>query len=71
VSIISAGPSENFIEYVIPENKQPWPNTVVRGEADSYEKAIECLIIAIKESEAWRNSDELKRLYREMTQKDK
>ena len=71
VSIISGGPKDNFIEYAIPENKQPWPDTVVRGEADSYEKAIKYLIIAMKESDGWKNSEELKRLYSEITSQEK
>lgn len=69
VSIISGGPKDNFIEYTIPENKQPWPNTVVRGEANSYDKVIKCLIIAMKESEGWKNNEELQRLYSEIVKK--
>lgn len=47
VSIISSGPETCWIEYLLPEHRQPWPDTWVRGEVHSYEDAVKSIIIAM------------------------
>lgn len=63
VSIISSGPEHSYVEYLIPEDKQPWPDTWVRGEVGSHEAVIKGIIIAMTESGGWPDNEELKKLY--------
>ncbi len=63
VSIISSSPEYSWVEYLIPEDKQPWPSTWVRGEVNSHDELMKCVIIAMKESGGWPDNEELKELY--------
>lgn len=63
VSIISSGPETSWIEYLLPEHRQPWPGTWVRGEVHSYDELIKCIIIAMTECGGWPDNEELKRVY--------
>jgi hypothetical protein len=53
------------ISYQLPDRKCPWPNAQVTGETDSLSKAIEYILIAMRESEGWLENDELERLLAE------
>ncbi len=51
-----------YIEYLLPEDKRPWHNAYVRGEAGSLEEAGKYLLIAMKECEGWVGNVELEQL---------
>lgn len=53
------------ISYQLPAHKRPWPNAQVIGEAESLNKAIDYLLIAMRESEGWLENNELKKLLAE------
>lgn len=63
VSIITNGFQEFRIEYLIPKEKQPWPNATVKGATKSLDEFRNYIIIAMTESQGWKDNDELKRLY--------
>lgn len=63
ISIISSGPENTWIDYMLPEQQQPWPNARVKGETASHDEAIKYIIIAMTESGGWADNEELKRLY--------
>lgn len=63
VSIIANGLQEFHIEYLIPKEKQPWSNATVKGATKSLDEFRNYIIIAMTESQGWKDSDELKRLY--------
>ena len=63
ISIISSDPENTWIDYMLPQHQQPWPNARVKGEAASHDEAIKYIIIAMTESGAWADNEELKRLY--------
>jgi hypothetical protein len=68
--IISGGADENYkIEYLIPENKRPWKNAMVHGEANNLDEAKKYLIIAMNECGGWKDNDELEKLIRELEKK--
>ena len=68
--IISAGADENYrIEYLIPEDKRPWENAMVQGEAKNIDEAKKYLIIAMNECGGWKDNQELKRLRNESEKK--
>lgn len=55
--------TEYYIEYLIPENKQPWPNAYVKGSTTSLDELKKYIIIAMTESKGWEDSNELKKMY--------
>lgn len=63
VSIISLSPEYSWVEYLIPENEQPWSNTWVRGEVNSHDELTRCIIIAMTKSGGWPDNKELKEHY--------
>lgn len=63
VSIIANGLQEFHIEYLIPKEKQPWSNATVKGATKSLDEFRNYIIIAMTESQGWKDSNELKRLY--------
>ena len=68
VSIIGssgAGQLWYTINYQLPAHKCPWPNAQVTGEADSLARAIDYLLIAMRESEGWLGNNELAKLLTE------
>jgi hypothetical protein len=68
--IISGGGAGNYrIEYLVPENKRPWKNARVQGEAKNLEEAKKYLIIAMNECEGWKDNKELQILTRELEKK--
>ena len=50
---------EYCIEYLLPENKRPWPQAYVRGETRGIDEAEKYLFIAMKECGAWHDNPEL------------
>lgn len=62
VIIASIGTDDYYFEYLMPKDKQPWKNAMVRGEAKSLEEARKFLLIAMKESEGWKGNLELEKL---------
>jgi hypothetical protein len=63
VSIVSSGPDNCYVDYLMPEDKQLWPDSRVKGEADSYEELMKYIVIAMTESGGWPDNAELKELY--------
>ena len=62
VIISSIGLDSYYFEYLLPVNKSPWPNAMVRGEAKNLEEAKKYLLIAMRESEGWIDNEELNHL---------
>jgi hypothetical protein len=62
VTVIANG-QEYYIEYLIPEDKQPRKDATVKGATKSLDEFKDYIIIAMNESQGWKDSDELKRLY--------
>lgn len=62
VIISSIGMEEYYIEYLMPEDKSPWKNAMVRAQAQNLEEAKRLLIIAMNESEEWKGNKELEAL---------
>jgi len=58
--IIGCLGNEYYIEYLIPENKKPWPDAYVRGVAIGLEEAKKYLLIAMNECGGWEGNSELK-----------
>lgn len=68
--IISGGADENYrIEYLIPEDKRPWENAMVHGEAKNLDEAKKYLIIAMNECGGWKDNLELKTLIKKLKEK--
>jgi hypothetical protein len=65
VTISSPGFTFYTIEYLLPIAKQPWQNAQVTGGVDTLEKAIDYVLIAMRESEGWIGNKELTRLLAE------
>lgn len=65
VIVSNIGTKEYYFEYLVPENKQPWTNAFVRGEARTLADAKKYLLIAMRESGGWPENAELKRLLEE------
>jgi len=53
------------ISYQLPVYKRPWPNAQVTGEVDSLARAVDYLLIAMRESEGWLGNEELAKLLTE------
>lgn len=66
VIIANLGTNDYYFEYLMSEDKQPWDNAMVRGEAKSLKEAKKFLLIAMKESEGWIGNLELDRLLNEI-----
>jgi len=62
VIIENIGNNEYYFEYLIPENKSPWPNGIVKGVAQSLKEAKKYLGISMKESEGWKGNIEVEKL---------
>jgi hypothetical protein len=56
---------EIHFEYLIPDEKHPWPDARVSGTANSLNNAKEYLLIAMKETNGWQNNKELESLLSE------
>jgi hypothetical protein len=65
VMISSIGHDYYFFEYLLPANKRPWSDALVRGETQSLADAEKYLLIAMRESEGWVGNEELDRLLAE------
>ena len=57
--IVSCLGSEYHIEYLLPEDRQPWPSAYVRGTAHGIIEAKKYLLTAMKECGAWDDNLEL------------
>ena len=58
--------NEYQIEYLMTKDKQIWENTTVSGTTTSLDKLKKLIIIAMTESEGWKDNIELENLYIEM-----
>lgn len=56
---------EYSIEYLLPKEKQPWPNATITGKTKSIDDARKYLIIAMNGSKAWEGNPELEQLKKE------
>jgi len=57
--IISADPIKYYIEYLMPYEVSPWERAYVSGWTDNLEDAKKYIIIGMKNSKGWRDSNEL------------
>jgi hypothetical protein len=70
IAIIANGLQEFHIEYLIPKEKQPWSNATVKGATKSLDEFRDYIIIAMTESQGWKDNNELKRLYLQIKDKN-
>lgn len=54
VTIMASDAHSYFIEYLMPEDKAPWPYAWVRGDATSTEDAKAMVLRAMQLSEGWK-----------------
>jgi len=66
IIVSCVGGKEYYFEYLLPDNKSPWPNAYVRGVAYSLNEAKNYLLIAMKETGGWTLNDELRKLFLEL-----
>lgn len=66
VSII-AMLDEFHIEYKLPRHKAPWPDATTKGATKSLEEFMKYLVIAMKESEGWKDNEEFNVIYNKLT----
>ena len=57
--VLIASYDEYHLEYLIPEDDQPWENACVKGATKSIDTAMEMLKVAMKKSTGWVGSAEL------------
>lgn len=57
--ILTTGMDEYHIEYLIPNESEPWENAFVKGATKSLDKAMEMLKITMNNSKGWSKSTEL------------
>ena len=57
--ILTAGYDEYHLEYLVPEEIQPWSSAYVKGATKSLDEAMKMLKIAMKSSRGWPDSKEL------------
>ncbi|WP_299261859.1 hypothetical protein [uncultured Aquimarina sp.] len=62
VIIENIGSKEFYFEYLMPENKSPWENGIVKGVAGTISEVERYLAIAMRESEGWNDNLELENL---------
>ncbi|ANF52700.1 hypothetical protein A0O34_20240 [Chryseobacterium glaciei] len=55
-----------YIEYMIPKEKSPWENAIVKGATNSLEEFEEMIIISMKESTGWKGNVEIDNLYQKL-----
>jgi hypothetical protein len=61
--IISALESkEIYVEYRMPDDLKPWDDATVKGTANSLDRAVEYVLIAMHRSAGWHGMDSLERL---------
>ncbi|MGB3008145.1 MAG: hypothetical protein WBC06_16645 [Chitinophagaceae bacterium] len=61
--------NEYHIEYLMQSDNQPWSNARVQGGTTSLDELRKYIVIAMIESKGWTDSDELKKLYKELDTK--
>lgn len=62
ITINCIGTNEYYFEYRLPVDKSPWENATVKGVAKDMNEAKRYLLIAMRESEGWKDNQELKEL---------
>jgi hypothetical protein len=62
VTVNCIGSNEYYFEYRLPKDKSPWEYATVKGVAKDFSEAKKYLLIAMKESEGWKDNNELKKL---------
>jgi len=66
VVVYADGNNTFQFQYRMSEIKSPWRDATISGRANSIEEAKQYLIIAMKESEGWKNNEELNNHYIEL-----
>lgn len=66
VIVENVGTDDFYFSYLMPEDKRPWEDARVQGQAKSLEEAKFFMLIAMKESGGWEGNNELNRLIREI-----
>ena len=61
--------NEYYIEYLMTSDKQPWDNARIKGATTSLDELRKYIVIAMIESKGWTDSDELRKLYKELEAK--
>lgn len=61
-SLRSLNSEEIHIEYRMPDDLKPWDNAKVTGTANSLDKAVEYVLIAMQKSGGWQGMNSLERL---------
>ncbi|MBV4360655.1 hypothetical protein [Pinibacter aurantiacus] len=59
VIVSCAGNNEYYFEYLMTDDKKPWQNARVTGGAINLAEAKKYLLIAMKESNGWKDCSEL------------
>ena len=55
IIIACLGFTEYYIEYLMPDELKPWEGATVRGTTNTLEKAVEYVLLAMKNSGGWPN----------------
>jgi hypothetical protein len=63
---LNALEDEYYIEYLMPSEKEPWPNAKVKGATKSIDELRNFLIIAMTECKGWIENKELIRIYNDL-----
>ena len=58
--------NEYYIEYLMTPDKQPWSDATVKGGTTSLDELRKYIVIAMTNSKVWTDSDDLKKLYKEL-----
>ncbi len=62
VLISSLDHKEIYVEYRMPEDLKPWEDATVKGTANSIDKAVEYVLIAMQRCGGWSGMNSLQRL---------
>ena len=65
VTIGNIGTEQYVVEYIMPEDEQPWKYASVRGQANNLSEAKRYLLIAMERSRGWKGNAELQKLLAE------
>lgn len=57
--ILKTGMEEYHIEYLIPQESEPWENAYIKGATKSLDEAMTMLKTAMRNSKGWNESKEL------------
>ncbi len=57
VLVSSLDHKEIYVEYRMPDDLKPWEDATVKGTANSIDKAVEYILIAMQRCEGWKGMD--------------